>query len=144
MGGELYVAGRAGSADVMVRLQGARVGRDPDLAVVRIGGRRVAFSDVDGDGWFDRVVVSATDDLPARSVGFPYPDPLREIGDDVHAESSGVPGLEWSAVSLVGGREDPSALVYELDEEALANSSAEAREDDVRKAALGTDFAWVG
>jgi hypothetical protein len=144
MGGELYVAGRAGSADVMVRLQGARVGRDPDLAVVRIGGRRVAFSDVDGDGWFDRVVVSAMDDLPARSVRFPYPDPLRETGDDVHAESSGVLGLEWSAVSFVGGREDPSALVNELDEEALANSSAEAREDAVRKAAPGTDFAWVG
>lgn len=89
--------------------------------------------------------IAVTDGRRAPSdVRSPYPDPLREIGDDVLAESSGVPGLEWSAVSIIGGREDPSSMVFELDEAALAKTSAESREDAVRKAAPGTDFAWVG
>lgn len=345
---DLYVMGRAGSADVMVRLSGFGKGLDPDLAVASVDGRRIAWYDVDGDGHFDRVVVAAKDDSPARAwklekglalgaflgaeklvdpeafpaergarmaalepalaqllglapppdatrpptagevalaapvlrdtdgdgkadaaivttisgvrvlldpsqqvlpasspaevaaavqkgqrlttaelssssqrtwglvgtadhrlalgcslrpeivddafflapegrgaakpelfgaplakamalgyagderlrlagaiavtdgrraptdVRSPYPDPLRDVGADILAESSGVPGLEWSAVSIIGGREDPSAMVFELDVAALSNVSAEAREDAVRKFAPGTDFAWVG
>lgn len=89
--------------------------------------------------------VAVTDGRAApQQINSPFLDPLRDIGTDVLAEDSGVAGLEWAVVSVVGGRAAASALVFELDADALKGLSPEKREAAVKAAAPGTDFAWVG
>lgn len=71
-----------------------------------------------------------------------FPSPLVELVDPL-AEDSGVPGLEWAVVSLVGARGDASAMVFELEPDAIKGQSAAQREAAVKKGGAGTDFAWM-
>lgn len=71
-----------------------------------------------------------------------FPHPVFDVGVDIAAEESDVPGLQWSAVSIIGTRNDSSALVFALDEGALKGVTASQREAEVRKG-KGIDFAWV-
>ncbi|MEW5740434.1 MAG: S1C family serine protease [Myxococcota bacterium] len=118
---DLYLAGQAGSADVMVESQGVGGGLDPDLAVARLSGRRIAWYDVDDDGRFDRVVITEKEDSPGRAWALEAGLKLgRFLGaaklvdmsvfKDVRHEA--LAALEPTVISLVGAGEppDPGAL----------------------------------
>src|SRR6185295_19039100 len=71
--------------------------------------------------------------------GSPWPDPVADVGSDVMAEESGLKGLEYAMVSVVGT--DASSMIFELDRDALSPSPGEM-EKRARKG-QGVDMAWV-
>lgn len=75
--------------------------------------------------------------------GGPFIDPVRDLSGDVSVESSGVPGLEWAVASLDTGRVGLTALLYELDADALRGVSVDARKRAVEAHGPGTDLAIV-
>ncbi|GMU62539.1 MAG: hypothetical protein AMXMBFR34_43020 [Myxococcaceae bacterium] len=115
---DLYLAGPAGFADVMVEVQGLGGGLDPDLAVATVSDRRLAWYDVDDDGRFDRVVITEKDDAPGRAWLL---EPGLKLGRflgaaklvDLSAFTDGrrdaLVALEPTLLSLIGAGEPPDS-----------------------------------
>jgi S1-C subfamily serine protease len=71
--------------------------------------------------------------------GSPWPNPVADVGADVVAEESGVKGLEYAVVSVVGSGN--ASLVFEVDRDTVSPSPGEM-ERRARKG-QGVDMAWV-